>query len=228
MDHVSGYMMLVAAMDSKKTEELVRALDVTITKYRSHHKVVHIVSTDHQSVLKSEQLALHLNGKGVKVALHMPDEQEKTAERSMRVVREKMEAKISELSYNLPSDLYDYLAQNVVNQYNHMPNMHTTPRTPHEIVTGSKFNFLTDLLCPFGVPFLVVGGDVTNAQGVCLGDAPDTKGGVLTLLPNDNRPVVRRGLRGMPYSKDWIAYMNDWAYMMLLNPTTLQKLRRLS
>ena len=32
---------------------------------------------------------------------------------------------------------------------------------------------------------------------------PDTKGGVLTLLPNDNRPVVRRGLRGMPYSKDW-------------------------
>ena len=70
-----------------------------------------------------------------------------------------------------------------------MPNVHTTPRTPHEIVTGSKFNFLTDLLCPFGVPILVVGGDVirhqnpANAQGVCLGDAPDTKGGVLTLLP---------------------------------------------
>ena len=64
VDHVSGYMMLVA-MDSKKTEELVRALNITITKYRSHHKVVHIVSTDHESVLKSEQLALHLNGKGV-------------------------------------------------------------------------------------------------------------------------------------------------------------------
>ena len=93
----------------------------------------------------------------------------------------------------LPSDLYDYLAQDVVNQCNHMPNMHTTPRTPHEIVTGSKFNFLTDLLCPFGVPILVVGGDVTkhqnpaNAQGVCLGDAPDTKGGVLTLLPNTGK-----------------------------------------
>ena len=70
----------------------------------------------------------------------------------MRVIREKMEAKISELPYNLPSDLYDYLAQDVVNQCNHMPNMHTNPRTPHEIVTGSKFNFLTDLLCSFGVP----------------------------------------------------------------------------
>ena len=35
----------------------------------------------------------------------------------MRVVREKMEAKISELPYNLPSDLYDYLAQDVVQHW---------------------------------------------------------------------------------------------------------------
>ena len=61
-----------------------------------------------------------------------------------------------------------------------MPNVLTTLRTLHEIVTGSKFNFLIDLLCPFGVPILVVGGDVTkhqnpaNAQSVCLGDAPDS------------------------------------------------------
>jgi hypothetical protein len=91
-------------------------------------------------------------------------------------------------------------------------------RTPYEIVTGSN------LLCPLVVPSIVVGGDVTkhqnpaNAQDVCLGDAPDTKGGVLTLLPNDNRPVVRRGLRGMPYSKDWIAYMNAWADQKPLKP----------
>ncbi len=52
-----------------------------------------------------------------------------------------------------------------------------------------------------------------------LGDTPDTKGGVLTLLPNDTRPVVRRGLRGMPYSKDWIAYMNAWADQKPLKPT---------
>ena len=60
VDHVSGYMMLVA-MDSKKTEELVRAMDVTVTKYRSHHKVVHITSTDHESVLKSNQLHISTN-----------------------------------------------------------------------------------------------------------------------------------------------------------------------
>ena len=78
----------------------------------------------------SEQLALHLNGKGIKVALRIPYEHGKTVERSMRVTST---TKISELPYNLPSDLYDYLAQDVVTQCNHMPNVHTTPRTPHEI-----------------------------------------------------------------------------------------------
>jgi len=110
-------------------------MDITITKYRSNHKVVHIISTDHKSVLKSDQLALHLNGNGVMVALRIPYEHEKTAERSMRVLQEKMEAKISELPYNLPSDLYVYLAQDVMHQCHHMPNMHTTPWTPHEIHT---------------------------------------------------------------------------------------------
>ena len=143
------------------------------------------------SVVKSDKLALHLNGKGVKMALRILYQHKRIAERSIGVFREKMEALISELPYNLPSDLYNHLAQDVVQQCNHMPNIHTTLRASHDIVIGSKFNFLTDLLCPCGVPFPVVGSDVTkhqnpaNAQGVCLGDAPDTKGGVLTLLPND-------------------------------------------
>jgi hypothetical protein len=69
----------------------------------------------------------------------------------MRVVREKIEAEISELPYNLPSDLYDYLAQDVVTQCNHMPNVHTTPWTPYEIKTDSKFNFrpLMSIRCSY-------------------------------------------------------------------------------
>ena len=54
---------------------------VHITKYRSHHKVVHIISSDHESAVKSDQLALHLDGKGVMVALRITYEYEKTAER---------------------------------------------------------------------------------------------------------------------------------------------------
>jgi hypothetical protein len=86
-----------------------------------------------------------------------------------------------------------------------MPNIHTTPRTLHEIVIGSKFNFLIDILRRFGAPILAEGGDVTkhqnpaNAQGVCLGGAPETKEGALTLLHNGTR-------RCMSYSKEGIAY----------------------
>ena len=82
----------------------------------------------------------------------------------MRVVREKMEAKLSELPYPLPPVLCDELALNVVKNCNEMPNAHTTPRTPREMVTGEKFNFLTDLIAPFGAPIMVIGGKRTKNQ----------------------------------------------------------------
>lgn len=60
------------------TEKFARAMDVTITKYRSHHKAVPIISTNYESVLKSDQLAQHLSDKGAMVALRIPYEHEKT------------------------------------------------------------------------------------------------------------------------------------------------------
>lgn len=59
---------------------LVAMNSITITKYRSNRNVVHIISNDHEFVLKSDQLALHLNGESVKVAFRIPYELEKTAE----------------------------------------------------------------------------------------------------------------------------------------------------
>jgi hypothetical protein len=41
------------------------------------------------------------------------------------------------------------------------------------MVTGEKFNFLTDLIAPFGAPIMVIGGDRTknqnpsNSIGIC-------------------------------------------------------------
>jgi hypothetical protein len=120
------------------------------------------------------------------MSLRILYEHEKTVERYMRMVREKMEAKLSELPYTLPPVQYDELALDVVTNCNEMPNAHTTPRTPREMVTGEKFNFLTDLIAPFGAPIMVIGGDWTknqnpsNSIGICLGDDPRTKGGVKT------------------------------------------------
>lgn len=95
------------------------------------------MSSDSESVLKSDAINLYMNEKhGIKMSLRIPNEHKKTAERYMRMVREKMEAKLSELPYTLPPGLYDELALDVVMNCNEMPNAHTTPRTPREMVTG--------------------------------------------------------------------------------------------
>jgi hypothetical protein len=76
------------------------------------------------------------------------------------------------------------------------------------MVTGEKFNFLTDLIAPFGAPIMVMGGDRTKNQNpsnsirICLGDDPRTKEGLKTMLLHDAQSLIRRGLRGMDFTKE--------------------------
>jgi hypothetical protein len=188
---------------------------MVVASYKSNLKVVRVLSSDSESVLKSDAINLYMNEKhGIKMSLRIPYEHEKTAERYMRMVREKMEAKLSELPYTF-----------VVKNCNEMPNTHTTPRTPREMATGKKFNFLTDLITPFGAPIVVMSGDRTknqkpsNSIKICLGDDPRTKGGEKTMFPHDARPVIRCGPRGMDFTKEWIDYMNDWAMRKPVKPS---------
>ena len=98
-----------------------------------HLKVVRIISCDNESVLKSDAFKLYLSEKhGIKISLRIPYEHEKTAERYMRMIREKMEAKLSELPYNLPPELNDELALDAIKNSNDMPNAHTTRRTSRD------------------------------------------------------------------------------------------------
>jgi hypothetical protein len=46
-------------------------------------------------------------------------------------------------------------SQAIINNHNNLPNSKTTLRTPAEIITGEKFNFLADLQAPFGSVILV-------------------------------------------------------------------------
>jgi hypothetical protein len=108
-------------------------------------KVVSVISCDAEAVLKSQATINHLASKGIKLAPRIPYEHEKIAERSMRILREKMNAKLSELPYTLPKALYDRLAFSIINNHNNLPNSKTTPRTPAEIITGEKLNFFAEL-----------------------------------------------------------------------------------
>ena len=43
------------------------------------------------------------------------------------------------------------------------------------------------------------------------------------MFPHDAQPVIRRGLRGMDFTKEWIDYMNDWAMRKPFKPGAIFK-----
>lgn len=215
-DHVTDYLILTA-MESKKTEHTQEAADEHINRYKSNLKVVQVISSDHENVLKSKDMQNFLAQRNIKIALRIPGEHEKVAERAMRMVREKMETTLRSLPYTLPKKFYSYLAMDVVNRCNALPNSKTTPRTPMEMVENVKFNILTNVTAAFGTPVLVSNATETkegkpkNEVGIILGESRLTKGGMLVYVPGDKAPKTRRGLRYMPMTKDIIDYMNKEA-----------------
>ena len=215
VDHVTGYMSLVI-MNSKSKENVIKAYEQIINAYRANLKVVRMISSDHEATLKSCES--YLNEKGVKIALRIPYEHEKVAERSVRMLREKMEVTRRELPYNLPPELFDALAVEVVRCCNAIPNAKTVPYSPNELVADTKLNYLTDIQIPFGMPVLVnasqkeyTGSDPAQEIGICLGSANNTKGGIWVYIPGRQQALVRRGLSPMPMTTDIINFMNDWA-----------------
>ena len=95
-------------MASKTSENVKKAYEQLINSYKGNLKVVRMISSDHEATLKSCES--FLGEKGEKIALRIPYEHEKIAERSVRMIREKMEVKRRELPYELPPELFDALA----------------------------------------------------------------------------------------------------------------------
>ena len=213
VDHVSGYMNLIH-MKSKARANLEKGFEQLINFYRSNLKVVRMISTDHEEVIKSCET--FINGMSVKLALRIPYEHEKTAERYIRVVREKMELKLRELPYRLPRELYYRLALDVIHNCNLVPNKNSSPLLPKEMVENTKFNYNTDFNPPFGSAVLVAtkqsyqDGDPSQETGIILGPANNTKADIWVYIPGRQEPLVRRGLKPMPMTKDIIDFMNSW------------------
>ena len=215
VDHVTGYISIII-MESKSRKSVEKAYEQLINSYLANSKVVKMISSDHEATLKSCES--YLGSRGVKTALRIPYEHEKVAERSVRMLREKMETTRRELPYDLPTELFDALAVEVARCCNAVPNAKTVPYSPNEMITDQKFNFLTDVQVPFGMPVLVnsagaqYAGSVPKQEiAICLGSASNTKGGIWVYVPNRKQALVRRGLKPMPMTADIIDFMNDWA-----------------
>ena len=213
VDHVSGYMNLII-LENKSKNCIERAMDALINHYQSSLKVVQIVSTDYEEVFKS--IESHLNSRGVKMALMIPYEHERVAERYMRMVREKMRVKLRELPYTLNPEFYDYLAIDCIRLCNVVPNKHSLPFSPLEMVHGEKFNFLVDMTAPFGYPFLSTAHDshdptAKNEVAISLGSVKNSKGGILTYIPGRKKLINRRCVQRVPITTQIIDHMNEFA-----------------
>ena len=91
VDDITGYIVM-AHMESKGQADVNKAIDAIVNRYQSSLKVVSVISCDAEAVLKSQATTNHLARKGIKLAPRIPYEHEKIAERSMRILREKMNA----------------------------------------------------------------------------------------------------------------------------------------
>jgi hypothetical protein len=221
VDHVTGYMSFIL-MDSKNQEDLIEAYIQVINAYKSYLKVVRHISCDYESVLRACET--ELNRHGVKMSFRIPGEHEKIAERSMRVVRERMRVKRRELPYVLPKRLYDELAAECIRNINLMPNSKSMPYSPSELVRGEKINFLTDITPPFGSLVLCPvadnehGTEAKQEVAVVLGSAGhNIKAGVRVYIPGKDRILIRRSIQPMAMTPSMIKHMNNWANGMRAN-----------
>jgi hypothetical protein len=214
IDHVSGYCTFII-MDGKNYDDLLKGFEELLNAYQSHMKVVKVVSTDAESVLAV--CDTYLNSRGVKLHKRIPGEHEKFAERAMRVVRERMRVKLVELPYELPRDLHDCLAAEVIRTMNMLPNSRSHPLSPKSMVRGEQTNMQSDLAPPFGSALLAPVASAThsteqkNEIGISCGASEGTRGGVKVYLLNNRQPVVRRVLKPLPMNQMIIDHMNQYA-----------------
>jgi hypothetical protein len=216
VDHASGYMTLII-MPTKTKEDVEKALETLINAFMSYRKSTRLISCDHENVLLAQ--ASYLNKRGIKINSRIPGEHEKIAERSMRVIRERMRTKLRDLPYKLPAQLLDYLAIDCVRTCNLTPNSRSTPLMPTVMVKGEKLNFITDLIAPFGSTVFCPTSDNSNSEskheiGIVLGASPNDKGGVLVAILNNkelSRVVTRRAIKSAPITEDLIQTINNIA-----------------
>ena len=219
VDDFSRYVYMIQ-LESKHTNDVMVGFKIVIEAMRASHHVVQCVHSDAEAVFEACRGPLSALGTGLK--LRIPGEHEPVAERSVRIVREKIRMQlhqIKEAGLPHPTILDPYLIQACVLARNSVPNTHSEPLVPSEIVHGERINFLTDNVADYFDLILVAtpGGskDPSRAKHevcLCLGTVGRrTPGAVYALSKDSKRVTQRRPLRVMPWTPDWRRHVVDMA-----------------
>ena len=218
VDEVSGYDFC-PRIASKNPTDIMTGFKHILTELRAANKVLRQAHTDAERVFDS--LKEPLAEQGVKLIKHVPGEHEATAERNFRTMRERVRTKLAEIAamdVSHPASLIDYLIKYVTTQRNNVPNEKSGDLIPHELIYGTRVNYLTDFRVDY---FTLIVCRSTSAKRadptgavqeicLCLGAVGNATPRAYYALSKETGQVTQRHvLKTMVWTPDWRAYLEE-------------------
>ncbi len=146
-EQVTGHLTMIYLPNSKNSQHLMEAMDMTISFYRSFQHVVKRICTDREVVFSSTKH--FLNNKCIQLHQTTPGSHESFSERMVRSLKNRSRATLFSLDYDLPMKLLPYLYEHVISSMNMTGNNKCTYQTPKEMVTQTT-NYPTTINDGFG------------------------------------------------------------------------------
>ena len=142
-------LIVVKYLPDSKSSTILSAIEGMIKMYASRSFKIDTIIMDGEQGLQSNKL--EINGYGIQVNVTGKGKHASKAERTIRLVKERIRAYISTLPYILPDVLMIWLVYAVVFSLNNTPSMRNPyGLAPRILFDGRKLNFNRDLKSSFG------------------------------------------------------------------------------
>jgi len=156
------------------------------------------IYTDPESALKSCKPFVKDKLK-IKMTDTPVNRHEKTCERYVRTLRERIRIKLNSQSYKVPLSLYEYALEASIIELNNMVNSLTDNVSPSNIISGKTIDYNHDIKVPWGTIIDVKipdDKDTNNSRVescIALGYTDSTYGGLIVAsIANDLKPTTIR------------------------------------
>ena len=190
--------LMAARIPSKRSNHLLEAFTRMFNAYKSYGWTVRSIRTDREVAFKA--LESELNGMGIQCMYSGRGLHERRAERSTRVVKERVRILRLTQVYRLPARLNEAAVIDTIVTLNMTPNKRSGVRTPKEVVTGKKVIAPKDIRIEFGklvqvkTPNQPSSGTSEESRvedAIVVGRDPNSNGGIRVFTLDSLRIVSR-------------------------------------
>jgi len=194
-DDKSNYI-IAYRLESKESDSIMEAIKRVKSDYHVRGFKIKEFRTDSEAVFIG--CTEEISDLGIIHSLSPPENYESSIERMIRTIKEKVRSIIFGLDYNLPTILYRYVIQYVVDCHNAVTNKKIPGSTPSEAVLGRKLDVKRHCRAAFGdigmfrVPYANKKDTNKRSQaGVVVGRETNSNGLLYVWLPSTNKVVKR-------------------------------------